>query len=456
MAGIGFELKKILRGSTFLSEFRAYLYAAMVSSGPWLISIVCLAALGIYRGAGVEAREHEVFRSTVIYIYAFSLIFSGIVQLVATRCLADRFYEKSTEGTLSTYCTCAVFILGGGVAFGLPAIILFDLSPLYKACTLVLFLLVSMIWISMVFLSAVKDYKSIVYAFACGAVVSIAAAINFGETHGGTGYLGGYLLGQAVTFFWLLARLLRELEPAKFWDSGFVAAFGKYWDLAIIGFLFNMAIWIDKFVFWIAPDSRMIVPWFRTHDLYEGPVFFSYITIVPTLAIFLLKVETSFYEHYRRYYGKIIGKREYSGIIEEKCSMVASLKESVREVFIVQGTITVVCLIFSEQIAGMVRLAPVQVPLFQVALVGSFLQALLAVNVVILFYFDLRRCVLAVTTLFLLSNGGLSWLTVHLGFQYYGYGYTYSCLASLLLAYGLLDNRIRNLEFITFAKQPVV
>ena len=90
MAGIGFELKKILRKQTFLSEFTAYLYAAMVSSGPWLMSIICLAVLGMYRGSGlVGVREHEIFRATVIYTYAFSLIFVGLVQLVVTRYLAD-------------------------------------------------------------------------------------------------------------------------------------------------------------------------------------------------------------------------------------------------------------------------------------------------------------------------------------------------------------------------------
>jgi polysaccharide biosynthesis protein PelG len=47
MAGIGFELRKILAKPGYLNTFRAYGYAALISSGPWVLSIVSLALLGI-------------------------------------------------------------------------------------------------------------------------------------------------------------------------------------------------------------------------------------------------------------------------------------------------------------------------------------------------------------------------------------------------------------------------
>lgn len=223
-----------------------------------------------------------------------------------------------------------------------------------------------------------------------------------------------------------------------------------------IGFIFNLAIWADKIVFWLAPDSRLIVPWFRTNDLYEGPVFFSYLAIVPTLALFLLKIETVFYEHYLSYYGKIIGKRDMTSILEEKGLMVSALKESLREVLIIQGAVTFLCLFFAPTLVKMARLTTLQVPLLRIALIGSFLQVLLTLNVIILFYFDLRRTVLAVTSVFLVTNAGFSFITTCLGFQYYGYGFTYACLVSLILSFCLLHLKMRDLEYITFAGQPVL
>ncbi|MEE9418824.1 MAG: exopolysaccharide Pel transporter PelG, partial [Desulfatiglandaceae bacterium] len=195
---------------------------------------------------------------------------------------------------------------------------------------------------------------------------------------------------------------------------------------------------------------------FRTNDLYEGPVFFAYITIVPTLALFLLKIETVFYEHYRSYYGKIIGKWDMAGILREKDLMIRALKESLREVLIIQGAVTLLCLFFAPELVKMAKMTPLQVPVFRIALIGSFLQVLLALNIIILFYFDLRRTVLAVTTVFLVSNAGLSYVTTRLGIQFYGYGFTYACLVSLLFSFYLLNSKVRDLEYITFAGQPVL
>lgn len=39
MAGIGFELRKILKRDSLLSLMQAYSYAALISSGPWIMSI---------------------------------------------------------------------------------------------------------------------------------------------------------------------------------------------------------------------------------------------------------------------------------------------------------------------------------------------------------------------------------------------------------------------------------
>ncbi|MBA3017598.1 MAG: exopolysaccharide Pel transporter PelG [Proteobacteria bacterium] len=456
MAGIGFELKKILNKQTFLDDITAYVYSAVLSSGPWLMTIISLAVLGIYGGWIIGFREHEIFRSTVIYTYAFSLIFVGIIQLVATRYLADRFYEKKSQITLITFLTCTILLLSFGTLFSSILYFFCKVSLLHKFLGIMLFLVVSMIWLCMIFLSAIKDYNSIINAFAAGALISIIACLKLGNYMGSEGFILGYMLGQALTFFWLLARLLTEFPTGKLWDNDFIPFFKKYWDLMLIGLIYNIAIWADKIVFWFAPDSRLIVPWFRTHDIYEAPVFFSYLTIVPTLAIFLIKLETEFYKHYRQYYGKVLGKKSMTDILQEKELMINSLKRNIRQVFIIQGAVTILCLIFSPELVKMTQLTPIQAPLLRIALIGAFLQALLTINIIIMFYFDLRKSVLAVATLFLSSNAGLSYLSTQLGFQYYGYGYTFSCLLSLIFGFYILNIKLNDLEYITFSGQPVI
>jgi len=96
------------------------------------------------------------------------------------------------------------------------------------------------------------------------------------------------------------------------------------------------------------------------------------------------------------------------------------------------------------------------VPLFRISLIGSFLQALMSLTVTILFYFDLRRRALAVTSCYFVCNGLFSAASVWIGgFPYYGYGYAYACFLSLMLGFYLLVRTIQDLEYITFARQSV-
>lgn len=456
MAGIGFELRRMLRKDSYLAEMSAYLYAAMVSSGPWLMSVLCLAVLGLYSYSGFSQLDQDIFRTTIVYVYAFTLIYVGYIQLVVTRYLADKFYMGEEKITLTAFYSSSILVLLAGTIIGVGGIWFFELTFTYKIIAVILFLIVAMIWLAMIFLSAVKDFRSIVQAFAVGTTASVGGAFFFYPLMGLEGYLLGYTAGQALIFFWLLARLLAEFPAGRIWDSTMLTYFLKYWELALIGMLFNLAIWVDKIMFWFAPDSRMIVPYLRTHDMYEGPIFFAYMTIVPTLAIFLVKVETKFYEHYHDYFAKIVSKKEFSSILLEKQGMITMLKESLREILIVQGALTLLCIFMASNFIDIVGLSPLQRPLLQIALVGSLMQVMLSVAVIILFYFDLRKEVLAVTLVFLLTNAGLTYLTMQLGFTFYGYGYCYSCFISLMVAYYLVSKSVRDLEYITFSSQPIV
>jgi len=83
-------------------------------------------------------------------------------------------------------------------------------------------------------------------------------------------------------------------------------------------------------------------------------------------------------------------------------------------------------------------------------------QVFLLVTVLLLLYLDLRGSVLIVSSLFLAANVVLTLLTLHLGFPYYGYGFLYASVIALVVALVLLDNRMRNLEYLTFTRQPLI
>lgn len=455
MAGIGFELRKLLEKDNFLGDLRAFLYGALLSSGPWLLSITCLGVLTALSSTGGADLDGEIFRTTVVYVFAFSLIFVGFFQLVLTRFLADRLYLKDDQALLPAFAACAIMVLLGGLFVGFAV---FSSGPLpwtYKALSMVLFNLVCLLWLTMIMLSAVKDYNNIVNGFAIGAILSVAGVWWLEPLFGLHGRIIGYTLGVAVSVFWFLAIIFSEYDPRAKLSFEMASYLKKFWDLALIGAIFNLGIWADKFVFWLDTSSRTIVTPLTVHDFYEGPVFLSYLSIVPALAVFLVKVETGFYEHYRRYYQCVTDRCPLSSLLTQKAGMANMLKASIREMFIIQGGLTALCVVFAHNIIAACNLSPVQTPLLRISLIGSFLQALMSLTVTILFYFDMRRRVLCVVLCYCILNAGFSQLSLWLGFPFYGYGYTYACFFSLMLGFYLLVKTVQDLEFITFARQPI-
>ena len=115
MAGIGFALKRVIAEDTYLGQAKGYLYAALISSGPWILSVLTLSLLGIITARFLPTEERNLFFATLTYAFAFSLITTGIIQMVTTRYLADKLYLKEMEAFSPTF--ASVLSIGFGVQF---------------------------------------------------------------------------------------------------------------------------------------------------------------------------------------------------------------------------------------------------------------------------------------------------------------------------------------------------
>ena len=63
MAGIGFELRKLLRKQTYAGLLQAYAFAGIISSGPWVLSIVGIMLIGLLSAGAGWRRPGSVCRS---------------------------------------------------------------------------------------------------------------------------------------------------------------------------------------------------------------------------------------------------------------------------------------------------------------------------------------------------------------------------------------------------------
>ena len=107
MAGIGFEIRKLLRKESYTGLLQAYAYAGVISSGPWVLSIIGILVIGLMSATVVVPNILiSQFQVSVTYLMLSSLIFTGAMQLGFTRFIADRLFEKKDDMVLPTSTAC--------------------------------------------------------------------------------------------------------------------------------------------------------------------------------------------------------------------------------------------------------------------------------------------------------------------------------------------------------------
>ena len=151
MAGIGFELRKLLKRDSLLGMMQAYAYAGIISSGPWVLSIIGILVIGLM-SISMVVPEFLItqFQVSVTYLIAFSLTLTGFAQLAFTRFTADRLFEKRANVILPNFNGLLLWVtLLTGLFGTLVIIFLFpNQSVVYRLLMLAGFVVMSDIWIA--------------------------------------------------------------------------------------------------------------------------------------------------------------------------------------------------------------------------------------------------------------------------------------------------------------------
>lgn len=457
MAGIGFKLEKILSKSSYMNLVQGYSYSAIVSAGPLLCTIFSIAILTVIAPGQMPIHEVMTFRTLVVYIYAGSLIGTSAAQMIVTRYISDRIFTNDFKAIAPAFVGVTIISLMVHFAAGAIFASFLDLGLPVQVTAVILFLAISIIWIAMIVLSASKDFIWIVKSFIAGASLSVVAGYLFGIKLGLLGLLGGFTIGQVLLVIMLLGQIFSEFEFRPRVEYYFLAYFKKFTALAFIATFYNIGIWIDKFVFWLTPETgERIHSFLHASSVYDVPVFVAYILIVPSLAMFTVRVETSFYIHYRKFFLAILNKHPLSALEERRRNIVNALKTAMGRLIVLQGTITLVGLFLAPKIYPYLGMTSLNLGVFQIAMVATFLQALLQTLLIIMLYFDFRVDALVMSILFATTNYIFTRISIDLGFSYYGYGYFSSCLVSLVTGILIFNYRMKHLLYYTFVSQKII
>jgi uncharacterized membrane protein len=462
MAGIGFEIRKLMDEQTYTGDFKAYFFAGILSSGPWIISILCLAFLWVFSAPFFGIQLLKLFRVVVVYTYAYSLITTGFLQFTLTRFLSDKLFLKQRNLLLPTY----IGVLLVTVIFqGLIATVFYSFSQVdlhFKIIGIILFIAVSCIWQTMIFLSASRDFMAIVSAFFWGNLISFICAVGLGQRFGFNGYLLGFTIGQAAVTFLLMYRIFYEFNSTVLFNFEFLRYTKKYINLFFIGVFYYIAIWIDKIIYWYVPSGAYdvasgehIKDLFYSHYPYDSCMFLAFLTIMPALAHFMIDVETNFYESYREFYGSIVNKGSFTEIMRRKNDMLKILREASTRMILLQTVITGAFIFYAPQLTKFLNLQPEDIIVLRTAGLGTYFHVFLLLSLIMLLYFDRRKAALAAALVFLLTNTLFTLYVVRFAPYLMGVGYAASAFLSSIFALVLLRRNVKSIEFLTFVEQPL-
>lgn len=456
MAGIGFKLQKYFYKDDILENLKGTIYSVVISSGPWLISVLTIAFISIFAQRNIQISDLFILKSMICYTFAASLIIFGATEMPITRYIADQLYKNDH----STFKSLFFILVIASIIVGTSICVVFysffpTLSLVIKATATMFFCSVLIIWLSMIFLTAAKNYHQVVFSFLFGALISIVLCFGVGKEYGLTGYVVGYCLGQYITAICLAICVFKEFKGLDYLSFEFLKYFKKCRVLIFAGLFYYLGIWVDKFIFWVGPEGEKVLDLFYTNRYYDTAMFFAYITIVPSLAIFLVQVETNFYKFYSYYFHSIERQNNLNILKENIDDIIQSIRRTLINLIKIQLGITLTLWYFADEVMEFLYLPSMVVPIFKYGIIGALLQALFLIINIILLYFLNEKRVMFHYFLFFILNLTLTQLSTYMDFRYHGLGYLVSSFIVLMLSIRALNNHVKELNFFTFMSQPI-
>jgi len=454
MAGIGFELQKVLDSEkNYFPKLGVAIKSMFITSGPWIISIITLLLIRFFIKDIIEETLFLDFMNILIYCFIFSMIISAPFINIITRYLADKIYEKKFDNIFAIFLSGITII--ASISFSISATYIFFYTGFYEQTIEIasLFTAFSILWLIMVFVSTLKDYNLVTYSFLLGMAISFVLLL-FVLNNSLEELLRGFTIGTLSSIYILVAKLKLDFNSEKIFDFSFLRN-PKYIPLFMSGFFLYLAMWIDKFIYWFSQKGIELSEGFFFFPDYDFVVFISYLLLIPTTAYFTIYIETVFYEHQRDYFSAIENKKNLSVIESYEKDLKNSFFKGLIRVSVFQFILSLLFIVSIQYILDNTNTNISSIPLLRITVFAVSLQMILNTLVVFLYYFDYQKEVLSISLVFFISNLIISLFMKDLPYEYVGYSYFYSVLFTLFIAMIISLYKIDRINFYVFSKNEV-
>lgn len=426
MAGIGFELRKIFRKTTMSSQIKGIVFATMTTIGPTIIFIGMLLGINILLDIlNVSESDKIFFSSATLYLFLFSIIISGTTGTTITRFISDRIHENEEEYIPSAmFGSIMIVSIFAGIFAAVVVVLLYRdgitdllmLSSLY-----ILTLVVSITYNLMFFISALKEYMKISAAFFVAVIVGaiIFAVLVFATN---LNVLTAILISM-VAMFSLIDIILIYLVLTYFNYSNkkyfaFLSYYKKFPFLFLSGFLYIFTLYIPNILYWMYSDIAIQVSIFRVAPSYDMALFLAILVNLSTPVLFVVKVETNFFEKYQKYVGSLINGT-FAIIEKHRKIMLQVMDIELFYIYEVQLIITIILTCAGILLLPMFGFGGMVLNYFLLLSIGVYCTYLMYFTVIFLYYFDDQLGSFMTTFTFFITTTLASLAALYLGVSFY-------------------------------------
>jgi len=453
MAGIGFELKRALKPDRLFSIAKVYTYSAILSSGPWVISILAIVIVGFINilsmGTDGGAVSYQIVVTYAIAL-ASSMIITGFIQLPFTRYIADKIYSKNEDEILPAY--YGTLLMMWLISFPIILPLLFYIFPeqsnFFIITVMSTYLVLSSVWISNILAASLKYYHSVVLAYAISYGLIIILSYYFGNN---IEYLILiFFLGNALLLIILMTLISKSYKSSRLISFAFFDRI-FYWKLGISGLMYNLGVWIDKFIFWYHPlTGYEVIGKLNASVVYDLPIFLAYLSILPGMAIFFFRLEADFSEKYDLFFDAVRSGGTLNIIRRYQNDMTSVVRNAIKELIVIQGIMNIILFMVSEDIFTFLHIPKLYLGLFYILTVGAQLQLGFMSIVAILYYLDRQSEAMWLSVLFFSLNGIFTVISIYMGPSFFGYGYALSLLFVFIISTIVVRCTLEELDYETF------
>lgn len=458
MAGIGFELRKIYGRKTLASSVWGTIYATLTTIGPSVMFALLILFLRVLLlRSNLTELENMFFISSFTYIFLIAILVSAVFNTVLSRYISDCIFLK-TEREISASMV-GVLTLGsattGIVMLVLCSLMSFqDAIPLSFLCVFYLLgILATNTYNLITFVSALKQYKEITLSYFAGITLSIGLYLVMEGTgvHPIMAAYAALICGFLLINIILVYLVIKAFGLPKDGYFKFLEVFRLFPSLAVSGSAYMLGFYIPTIVYWLFSNMSVQVSIFKTAPTYDLAMFMAIAVNMPAMVIFVVKVETAFYDKYVAYLSAL-NSGNYAVIERERINMANVIRLQLFFVYEVQLIIVVVLICLANVFFPYLSIGSNVLNLFMVLAMGIYSVFCMYFTIIFLYYFEdhtgasVALCVFAAVVLI------LSLVAAYLGSPYYPLPLLIGAIVGWVIAFTTLKKRLIRLNSFLMCK----